>query len=109
MAFTGAKDEGFKITTSGSSCWKLVLLALSYCGNISEDSDISMYGMRIQTLDTHCIQCLDSCKTFVSINCAGNRSTAGTLSARKEYALVMNMVREFKVAVYEQASSGEIL
>lgn len=75
-------DEGPEVTTLSNSCWRLLLLVVSYLFDVPEGKHKS--GVRHgATVYRSCIRCFGSREGFRSMDCAVNMSTAVTLNARE--------------------------
>lgn len=106
--FYRCHDEGLKVITSSSSCWRLVQFVVSYCCDIPEVKNKSDAGHEA-TVDCPCIWYLFSREAFCSMNCEVIWNMAGTLSARKEFSMIMDRVCGMKKAVYGQVIRQEML
>lgn len=102
------QDEGFKVTTSSSSFWRLVPLVVSFCCDIPEGIHMSdvLHGT---TVHLNCIHCLVSREAICSIKCTVLRNRAGTLSAPEKYEMIMDSGSRMKAVMHGQIREEERL
>lgn len=94
------QDEGFEVTSSNSSCQRLLLFVVSYFCDLLKGKDV--YGARHRTtVDRPSIWGLVSRETFSIMNCAVNRSKAGKLIVHEENGMIIDRAAEIITAIYQ--------
>lgn len=90
---------GPKVTTSSSSCLRLVLLVVMYYCNTSHGKNMCAVWNWTR-VDRPCIICLLSREKCITMTCVVIQNMTGTLIAGEEYTMIMHRVSRLNVAIY---------